>query len=170
MNAVAKELARQAKKAGICEEWHSQLKQLTDKEAMIDMYIRGIDFCLSNDYPSNDYIRDNFKGVMESKGIFLDDEITLGNPRRCVALGRTSGSVVVGGYGVCEVFAKHDSVLVVSASGNAFVEVDMFDSSEVSVHTTEHAKVHINRYGGRLTTDQRGDSVIKVVEKDKKTY
>lgn len=170
MNAIAKELARQAKKAGICEEWYGQLKLLTDKGAMIDMYIRGIDFCLSNDYPSNDYIREHFKGAMEKKGVYLDDEVMLSNPRRCVALGRTVGSVVVGGYGVCEVFVKHDSVLVISASDNAFVEIDMFDNSEVSVHTTERAKVHINRYGGRLTTDQRGDSVIKVVEKDRKTY
>ena len=87
-----------------------------------------------------------------------------------MALGRTVGSVVVCGYGVCEVFAKHDSVLVISASGNAFIEIDMFDNSEVSVHTTERAKVHINRYGGRLTTDQRDDSAIKVVEKEAKTY
>lgn len=134
------------------------------------MYIRGIDFCLSNDYPSNDYIRENFKGAMENKGIYLDDEINLVNPRRCVALGRTSGGIAVGGYGVCEIFAKHQSILVLNVSGSAFVEVDMFDDSEVVVNATEQAKVHINHYGGKLTTNKQGQSIIKVVNKETNTY
>lgn len=170
MNAVAKELARQAKKAGICEEWHSQLKQLTDKEAMIDMYIRGIDFCLSNDYPSNDFIRDNFKGIMEAKGIILDDEIALVNPRRCVALGDTSGRISVGGYSVCEVFAKHHARLCIIASGNAFVEVDAFDDSLLSVIASDEAKVHINRYGGAIEVEKNGNAIVKFVQKNQKTY
>ena len=126
MNAVAKELARQAKKAGICEEWHGQLKLLTDKDAMIDMYIKGIDFCLSNDYPSNDYIREHFKGAMEQKGVFLDDAITL--------------------------------------------EVDAFDDSSLHVIASDDAKVHINRYGGEIEVEKKGNGIVKVDQKDKKTY
>ena len=72
---IAKELAREARRLGICDEWHSELKRLTDKRAMVEMYVTGLDFCLSNDYPSNEYIRSNFKGVMEEYGVFLDDEI-----------------------------------------------------------------------------------------------
>lgn len=170
MNAIAKELARQAKKAGICEEWHGQLKLLTDKDAMIDMYIKGIDFCLSNDYPNNDYIREHFKGAMEKKGVYLDDEIMLNNPRRCVALGDTSGSISVGGYSVCEVFAKHHARLCIIASGNAFVEVDAFDDSLLSVIASDEAKVHINRYGGAIDVEKNGNGIVKIVQKNPKTY
>lgn len=170
MNTIAKELAKQAKSKGICNDWHKQLKSLTDKRAMVDMYIRGIDFCLSNDYPSNDYIRANFKGVMEEKGVFLDDKISLVNFRYCVALGTTQGEVKTTGYKVCEVFAKHESNLNIIVEDNAFVEIDMFDNSVVSVTSSGKAKVHINRYGGTLTFDEREESIIKVVEKNKKTY
>lgn len=170
MNTIAKELAKQAKRKGICDEWHKQLKSLTDKRAMVDMYIRGIDFCLSNEFPNNEYIRDNFKGVMEEKGVFLDDEVNLVNPRYCVALGKTEVDVRIVGYKVCEVFAKHQSTLNIMAEDNAFVEVDMFDSSVVSVISYGKSKVHINKYGGALTFDQQGESIIKVVEKEKKTY
>lgn len=171
MNTVAKELAKQAKSKGICEDWHKELKSMTDKRAMIDMYIRGIDFCLSNDYPANDYIRDNFKGVMEEKGVFLDDNITLVNFRRCVALGKTKGSIKITQYKVCEVFAKHQSQLDIIAEDNAFIEIDMFDDSIVSITSKGNAKVHINHYGGTLTfVDEREESIIKVVEKNKKTY
>lgn len=170
MNTIAKELAKQAKSKGICEDWHKQLKALTDKRAMVDMYIRGIDFCLSNDYPSNDYIKANFKGVMEEKGVFLDDKISLVNFRYCVALGTTKGEAKITGYKVCEVFAKHQSTLHIIAEDNAFVEIDMFDNSVVSVTSAGKAKVHINHYGGTLTFDEREESIIKVVEKNKKTY
>lgn len=170
MNTIAKELAKQAKVKGICKEWHKQLKSLTDKRAMVDMYIRGIDFCLSNEFPNNEYIRDNFKGVMEEKGVFLDDNINLVNFRRCVALGKSKGSVKVTCYKVCEVFAKHESNLNIIVEDNAFVEIDMFDNSVVSVTSSGKAKVHINRYGGDLTFDQREESIVKVVEKNQKTY
>ena len=170
MNTVAKELAKQAKSKGICEDWHKQLKALTDKRAMVDMYIRGIDFCLSNEFPNNEYIRDNFKGVMEEKGVFLDDNIALVNFRRCIALGKTQGEIKITGYKVCEVFAKHESNLNIIVEDNAFVEIDMFDNSVVSVTSSAKAKVHINRYGGALTFDERDESIIKAIVKNKKTY
>lgn len=170
MNAIAKELAKQAKKKGICREWHKELKGLTDKRAMVDMYIRGIDFCLSNEFPDNEYIRENFKGVMEDKGVFLDENVNLVNYRRCVALGKTNACVRVSGYKVCEVFAKHESHLNIIVEDNAFVEIDMFDDAVVSVTGSESAKVHINRYGGTLTFDQQDKSIVKVVAKNKKTY
>lgn len=170
MNATAKELAKMAKKKGICDEWYKELKRLNNKPAMVDMYLRGIDFCLANDYPDNDYIRANFKGVMEDQGVFLDDKISLTNYRKCVALGNTHGEVRVSQYKVCEVFVKHNANLTVTAEDNAFVEIDMFDDSNLSVIATGNAKIHINRYGGALTVKEEDSGTVKVVEKDSKTY
>ena len=52
---LAKELARQAKKKGICKPWYNELKSLNGDNinAMAQMYLKGIDFCLANDYPDN---------------------------------------------------------------------------------------------------------------------
>lgn len=171
---IAKELAKEAKRKGICEPWYNDLKMLGDnKKAMVAMYVKGIDFCLSNDYPSNEYIRENFKGVMEDFGVFLDDTINLVNYKRCIALGRTKGRVEIASYGVCEVFAKHDSELRIIAKDNAFVEIDIFDNAVVYVHAQDRAKVHINRYGGNIISDPIEDgnlAMVKIVEKHKKTY
>lgn len=171
MNTIAKELAKQAKSKGICEDWHKELKALTDKRAMVDMYIRGIDFCLSNDYPSNDYIRANFKGVMEEKGVFLDDEINLVNFRYCVALGTTQGDVNISGYKVCEVFAKHQSSLNIIAKDDAFVMIDAFDNSRLSISACGNSNVCVNIYGKAIIDAQEKDNAhVKVVHKNKKTY
>lgn len=171
---IAKELAKEAKRKGICEPWYNDLKMLGDnKKAMVAMYVKGIDFCLSNDYPNNEYIRENFKGIMEDFGVFLDDTINLVNYKRCIALGRTKGRVEIASYGVCEVFAKHDSELRIIAKDNAFVEIDIFDNAVVYVHAQDRAKVHINRYGGNIISDPIEDgnlAMVKIVEKHKKTY
>lgn len=90
---LSKELARQAKAKGICTPWHNELQNLQNKEAMVEMYLKGIDFCLANDYPQNDFIREHFKGVMEKQGVFLDDNIKVENKPKCVCLGKTCGRI-----------------------------------------------------------------------------
>lgn len=169
---LAKELARRAKKDGICKPWYNELKSLQDKKAMIEMYLKGIDFCLANDYPGNDFIRKHFKGEMEQFGIFLDDEISIENPRKCVCLGMTSGRIVVNGFNACEIFAKHNAKLDIYAKDNAFVVIDVFDKSEVRIHASDRAKVCVNRYIGNnaVIKDEADEAFVKIREKQKKTY
>lgn len=167
---LSKELAKQAKAKGICTPWHTQLLTLNDKDAMLDMYLKGIDFCLANDYPANDFIRANFKGSMEHKGIFLDDAIDVANMPKVVCLGTTTGRIAVNGYGTSEIFAKHDAALNVVAKGNVFIMIDVFDDAVVNVHASDRARVCVNHYGGNINHIATDDAVVKIREKNKKTY
>ena len=108
---------------------------------------------------------------METHGIHLDDRVNLTNPERCVALGETRGSIYVSGYAVTEVFAKHDARLSVTADDHAFVMVDVFDRSEVTVSARDAAKICVNRYGGaRVVVAPGSTGQIKIIEKHKETY
>lgn len=167
---LSKQLARQAKAKGICAPWHAELLTLQDKEAMVKMYLKGIDFCLANDYPKNDFIRKHFKGVMEKQGVFLDDNVKVENMPKCVCLGATQANVEVQGFQVCEIFAKHDSILDVNAKDNAFVVIDIFDNAVVKIHASDRAKVCVNHYGGTIEQNAMGDAIVKIREKNKKTY
>ena len=167
---LSKELAKRAKAKGICAPWHAQLLKLEDVDDMLEMYLKGIDFCLVNDYPSNDFIRANFKGSMERKGIFLDDTINVTNMPKVVCLGTTTGRIESNGYEVCEVFAKHDAALNVVVKDNAFVMIDVFDDAVVNVHASDRAKVCVNHYGGDIKHIATDDAVVKIREKNKKTY
>lgn len=172
MNSIAKTLARDAKKKGICEEWHKELLRTTEKEDMIRMYIRGIDFCISNNYPSHEYMRENFKGVMEKFGVFLDDKVDEANPEIAVCHGTTSGSLTYYGYATGEVIIKDKSEIKIAASDNAFVMVDVFDDAVVKVIASGDAKVCVNRYaGGSVINISKVDSaMVKEVKKASKTY
>ncbi len=168
MNSITKQLAKRAKEHGICKPWYNELKTLDDKEALIEMYIRGLDFCLAHDYPSNDFIREHFKGIMEKHGVFLDDAIDLQNQCKCIALGETTGRVAADGYSVVEVWAKHKSSLNIVARDNAFVMVDVYDDAVVNVCATDRAKVCVNRHGGKVLHNTTDDAVVKIREKSNK--
>lgn len=172
MNSIAKTLARDAKKKGICEEWHKELLRTTEKEDMIRMYIRGIDFCIANNYPSHDYMRQHFKGVMEQFGVFLDDTIDEVNPENAICHGTTSGSITFYGYATGEVIVKDKSEITISVSDNAFVMVDIFDDAVVDITASDEAKVCVNRYAGGsiINTTKTDNATIKEVRKVSKTY
>jgi hypothetical protein len=168
-----KELAKEARRKGICKEWHNQLKNLEDKRQMVEMYIRGIDFCLKNNYPGNDFILEHFNGIRTEYGIFVDDTINILNQNRCVALGKTTGRVETTGYGICEIFVKHHFVLTIVAKDNAFVMIDIFDNAEIEAIALNNAKVCVNQYGGNVistTGSEPGNAIIKVIRKQSKTY
>lgn len=170
MSNLSNELAKQAKKKGICQDWYNDLRTTQDKEKLLDLYIRGIDFCLSNDYPSNEYIRSNFVGIMGRHGIHLDENISIASERRVIALGKCYGNVETNNYDTCEVFVKHDSEIVVTANGNSFVMVDVFDNGRLSVTAHGNAKVCVNHYGGEIVYSKYENAQIKIREKNQKTY
>lgn len=167
-----KELAHTAKKKGICEDWFKDLLNTEDKGKLIQMYIKGIDFCLSNEYPSLSFIRENFVGAMEPYGVFLDEEIKAENSRHVVALGNCNGTANYSGFEAGQVFAKHNSKLTVTAKDSSFVMIDVFDNSEVEVIASDNAKICVNHYGGRVISQssEHGNSVIKIIRKHSKTY
>lgn len=165
------ELAKQAKKNGICEDWYLELKNEKNIDKMLEMYVKGIDFCLSNDFPSNHFIAKNFKGKMEKHGIHLDEFLNIVSEPKVVALGKCFGSIEANNYDVCEVFIKNDSEIIITATGNSFVMIDVFDNSKLTVYAKDNAKVCVNRYGGNVEFVRHHEtSQVKIIEKNKKTY
>lgn len=169
--SLNKILAKEAKKKGICQEWLDQLLLTDSIDSLLEMYLKGIDFCLSNDYPSNEVIRQNFMGKMEQHGIFLDTRFSLSNIRKVVALGESSGTIEIGACNTSEIFVKHSSQVSITARENAFVVVDVFDQAKVVIHAQDSCRILVNKYMGasvEITQDEKAH--VKLIEKHKKTY
>lgn len=167
---LSHELAKQAKRNGICEDWYLALKNEKDIDNLLDMYIKGIDFCLSNDFPSNHFIAKNFKGKMEKHGIHLDEVLEIESENKVITLGKCTGTIELDSFDVCEIFVKNESNLTIVAKGNSFVMIDLFDNSIIEVHAYDNAKVCVNRYCGQINEYENEKSTIKIIEKHKKTY
>lgn len=135
---------------------------------MVEMYLRGIDFCLKNDYPANDFIKAHFGDIAPQMGVFVDCEISVENNPKCVCLGATFGIIKTNAFSVSEIFAKHQSELNVLAADNAFVMIDVFDDAVVNIHAHDRAKVCVNKYGdgGRVNiVEESAEAQVKIRER-----
>jgi len=164
-----KELAAAAKAKGICKEWYDRLQHTEDKHALMQMFLKGIDFCISEEYPAPRFFRP-FDGIRQQYGIFRDELIQAENSKYVAAFGKCEGTAKYTDYEIGQVFVKHESKLTITASGNSFVMVDVFDNADIEITAENDAKVCVNKYGGNVTTSEHGNAVIKVIHKQSKTY
>jgi len=166
---INKELAKEAKAKGICEEWYNDLQHTEDKDALLKMFLKGIDFCISEDYPSPKFFK-LFDGIRQEYGIFRDEPIQTENSKYVVAFGKCEGTAKYSGYSVGQIFVKHESKLTIAASENSFVMIDIFDDSIIEINASGSAKVCVNQYGGQIVSIEHEQSTIKVIHKQSKTY
>lgn len=155
---ISKELKNKAVKLGLCTEWTEEWGNPT-KDELVDKYVRGIDFCIKHNYPSCEYMKKNFDGVMQKHGVFVDERVDLKNPSMVIANGRTYGKIVYDAYSVGTLYVRHDSDLTIEASDNAFVTIETYDNCTVSVIQRGKAKVFVYNHGGNIQAS--GKVVVK---------
>lgn len=174
MKHIGKELAAQGRKNGMCKEFRDQLRVTSDPAALAEMYFRGIDFCLSHDFPSVEFLEDRFSGVLTGFGIHTKGRYVGENDRRMVALGTAVVDLFVTGYNVGEVFIKDQARVKVVTSDNSFVMIDLFGAGYLEISATGDSKVVVNDYsaGGSsgIKYEKHGNALVKVIRKTKKTY
>lgn len=164
-------LERAAKKAGCCRDYRGRiLRAVTDQE-LIDIYMKGIRFCMRTDYPSTDFIARNFmQQMLEDRGIYLSQNIELyiGQHREVIALGCCNGSLRYGEFAASRLVAKNNSKFDIEVVGQGFLMLDILDEATVDITARDNARVIAYRYGHRATlrTTQRDNAAIKVVERD----
>ena len=154
---------------GLCTPWQTKLKPGMKISAMIALYIKGIDFCIKNDYPTLEFIRENFKGKCEPYGAFIDAEITdRVNAPDTVLNGDCKAILEYNGYSVSRIYSRHNTKASINASDYAKVTIDAFDNSKLVVAVSGNAQVSVNLYG-RAKVQCVGTG-IKVRHMKKETY
>ena len=155
---------------GLCSQWQHKLDTHKSIEDLATLFIKGIDFCVCNDYPTLDFLRTNFKGKCEPYGVFIDDDMYgLQNLPNAVLNGTSRIALEYDGYSVGRVFVRHNSVAVINVAGHANVTIDAFDDSRIRIATTGHeARVWVNRYGNAVVECM--DAGVKVRTINKNTY
>lgn len=169
---LGQELAEMAliTKEKICDEWFIKLQQTKSIDELIKMYISGIDFCFSNDYPSKDYIRQHFKGKMEEYGVFLDDTIAIDNKRKVILLGESIASLTYTDFNVCQLYLRDNSIANVVAKDNCILCIDIFYNSKLNIVCNDNCKLIINNFGGEINIEKSETVKVKLIDKGKKGY
>ncbi len=149
---VNTELKEKAISLGLCEKWTNEWKD-HDKDELVSKYVRGIDFCIHNDFPSIDYMENNFRGVMEKHGVFVNNIVNLVNRSFVVLNGECEGEIIYNEYNVGRIYVRHNSTVKIKVSGCSKVFISTFDNCEVIIECNENAKCYVYKHGGTLKYD-----------------
>lgn len=165
-------ILKTAQAKDICHPWAERIAGVKSVDELLQMYVDGIDFCLANDFPSNNDLVKFAGDKLPDYGICVDKQrLALKNSKFTVLLGSSEAHLHYTGFTVSQLFVKHTSFTEVLAAGNSFVVIDCFDYSRVDVTATDGAKILVNIYGqAKVTTETTGNGIIKIVHKHKNTY
>ena len=145
-------LRDEARDYGLCDQWYDGWELDCTREELICKYLRGIDFCILHDYPSLDFIRENFPLYqLHANGIYLDDSMDVDCSGMLVSLGSSNLRITISGYVSCPLYLRHDSVVDVKVSGGARVFIECYDRVRLSIDCGIDSKVFVYRYGGSVS-------------------
>ncbi len=172
MSELNQYILGKAKENGICQEWADKIAVAASPDELMQMYVDGIDFCLSNNFPSNQDLQSLAGDVINRYGIYVDQAIRLEGRPFVVLLGSSSGVVKCNGFSATQIFVKHSSEVTIKVSDNAFAVIDCFDNTKTHIEVSGNAKACIHVYtGAKITTNQvDGKGMIKIIHKLKSTY
>lgn len=152
---LVEQLRKDGTEKGLCRLWQMKLRGDLDTEALVTLYIKGIDFCICEDYPTLDFLRAHFKGKSEPYGVYIDEDMpTLVNKADLVLNGACRGMLEYDGYSVSRLYVRHTSETAVNVSCHAKLTIDVFDHGKVHLSVAgDEASVILNVYGSTAQID-----------------
>lgn len=131
----------QAKEMGACNRFKGTECTLED---IITLFLsqQGMEFCMNNQFPSLDTLRQFKKYDVEKYGIYIDaGDITLNNPKHVVLVGSTSATVTFDALERHEVYVLQGAKCTVEAYEWAVVRVQSDKTSQVNKNAYNNAVI-----------------------------
>ena len=160
---LSEKLKSQAINLGLCKEWTNEWGE-PDEYELCEKYIRGIDFCLLNRYPSNEIIKKEFAGVREKFNIFVDDtNLFISNPKWSIFNGSCDCVVTFNDFGIGEMYVKDNSRVSLVALDNSIVYVSLIDDAKLDIVSSKYTRVFVytNTPKNISKVDVKGKLMIK---------
>ena len=135
MENLSETLKQQAVDLGLCRPWTEAWGDC-DQQALIDKFVKGIDFCLERNWPTSDFIKDNFdRALLNANHIFVDEHMRLDDAPSGIYIlnGECSGSICFAPWTAATVYVRHKSNVTIIADDFAKVFVRVYDEANAEV-------------------------------------
>ena len=159
---IGKQLKSQAESLGACEKGLNGLDRLNEQE-LINRYVHFIDFVIENNFPSNDFIKENFdKSLLEHNNIYVDAEFERRNARQVVVIqGESKGVLLFDGMTTSDVYIRHDSEVTIDCSRLSKIFISVYDNAKIHVTQRDGASVYVYLHGENCSVDSDGEVMIR---------
>ena len=169
---ISIKLREDARRIGLCDKWYNEWQDETDKEHLVDMFRKGMDFCIKHRWPSVSFIKQHFsREFLRDNGILIDDVRSYpvrDETRRLVYLsdfvlfGRSHATIRYNFRpNVCQVWALDNSKVTVDVKYGAFIMVHLFDNASADITTDLVSKVVVIRHSHNNRIKKEGIVTIK---------
>lgn len=146
MGNLSTELRSMARGAGLCNKWFGEWKDNTETDILFDMYKRGIDFSISHDWISNDFIKRNWsKEVLQRNNIFVDDiNISCESPKGTIIINGDSNILIsFSDYDAADVYVRHNSKVHFTINSHARIMINVYDNASIVLDNSDSAIVSV---------------------------
>lgn len=163
MNELNKQLKASAVGYGLCAQWQGDWNCDKSKQELIDMYKRGLDFAIEHDYPSLEFIKDNFNDeILNSNLIFIDSEIDIdGKSGIYIINGSCSGIINLHTFNTATIYVRHNSNITIAANGVSKVFVKLYDNAVVNIIQEQASRVYVYKRSENCKLFTNGDVLIR---------
>lgn len=159
---IGKQLKSQAESLGACEKGLNGLDRLNEQE-LINRYVHFIDFVIENNFPSNEFIKDNFdKSLLEHNNIYVDAEFERRNARQIVVIqGESKGVLLFDGMTTSDVYIRHDSEVTIDCSRLSKIFISVYDNAKIHITQRDGASVYVYLHGENCSVESDGEVMIR---------
>lgn len=159
---IGKQLKSQAESLGACEKGLNGLDKLNEQE-LINRYVHFIDFAIENNFPSNEFIKENFdKSLLEHNNIYVDSEFERRNARQVVVIqGESKGVLLFDGMTTSDVYIRHDSEVTIDCSRLSKIFISVYDNAKIHVTQRDGASVYVYLHGENCSVESDGEVMIR---------
>lgn len=145
MNRLNRQLKDQAVSLGLCRQWQSEWDEDRTDSQLAVMFRKGQDFAIQHDFPSLDFIRQNFPSpILEANGIYVDavaEERLLNGTY--ILLGDCNVTLNFPRWTAAIVYLRHNSRATINAAEFCKIQIRLYDQSEAEVSKSDDARVRI---------------------------
>lgn len=159
---IGKQLKSQAESLGACEKGLNGLEKLNEHE-LINRYIHFIDFAIDVNWPSNEFIKENFdRSLLEHNNIYVDAEFERRNARQVVVIqGESKGVLLFDGLTTSDVYIRHDSEVTIDCSRLSKIFISVYDNAKIHVTQRDGASVYVYLHGENCSVESDGEVMIR---------
>lgn len=160
--SLGQKLKSQAERLGACEKGLNGLEKLNEHE-LINRYIHFIDFAIDANWPSNEFIKNNFdKSLLEHNNIYVDAEFERRNARQVVVIqGASKGVLLFDGLTTSDVYIRHDSEVTIDCSRLSKIFISVYDNAKIHVTQRDGASVYVYLHGENCSVESDGEVMIR---------
>ena len=152
MDELNKELRSQAVHLGLCDDWKKLWKKNWSNEKMVEQMYKGLDFCLKNHWPANEYILKHFDLDFRRKSnVYVNDKYSVVNPKQSLVLGKSEITFRYNGWSSGNIHIRDNSSAKVTVKNKSFVIVHLYENAYCVAEQLDKAKVVLVKHSPNVT-------------------